>query len=77
VIFGNPKIGAPLQQCARTVAIDLPQKALVWEDASGKTWLGYNDPAYLQQRHGVSGCDEVMKKMTGALSNFATAATQP
>ena len=46
VIFGNPKIGAPLQQCARSVAIDLPQKALIWQDASGTTWLGYNDPAY-------------------------------
>lgn len=51
VIFGNPKGGTPLMQAAPTVAIDLPLKALVWEDAEGKIWLSYNDPAYLQHRH--------------------------
>ncbi len=53
LIFGSPKQGTPLMQEAPTVAIDLPLKALVWEDAAGKVWLTYNDPAYLQNRHGV------------------------
>src|SRR5450755_4770877 len=53
LIFGSPKGGTPLMQAAPTVAIDLPLKALCWEDAEGKSWLTYNDPAYLQQRHSV------------------------
>jgi uncharacterized protein (DUF302 family) len=53
LIFGNPKGGTPLMQAAPTVAIDLPLKALVWEDADGKVRLTYNEPAYIQQRHGV------------------------
>ncbi len=51
LIFGSPKGGTPLMQAAPTVAIDLPLKALFWEDADGKVWLTYNAPAYLQQRH--------------------------
>lgn len=77
VIFGNPKIGTPLMQCARSVAIDLPQKALIWEDADGNVWLAYNDPQYLKNRHAIEGCDEVIDKITGALGNFAKAATTP
>ena len=77
VIFGNPKIGTPLMKCAPTVAIDLPQKMLIWQDASGKTWLAYNDPAYLARRHDISGCEEPLKKVTGALANFSKAATAP
>ena len=76
VIFGNPKVGTPLMQCAQSVAIDLPQKALIWEDEAGQVWLGYNDPAYLQQRHGIEGCDAALKKVSGALNMFATAATR-
>jgi len=53
VIFGNPKAGTPLMLAAPSVAIDLPLKILVWEDALGKVWLSYNSPAYLQQRHGL------------------------
>ena len=53
LIFGNPKGGTPLMQAAPSVAIDLPLKILVWEDAEGHVWLSYNSPAYLQQRHGV------------------------
>jgi uncharacterized protein (DUF302 family) len=52
LIFGNPKGGTPLMQATPTVAIDLPLKALVWQDGDGKVWLTYNDPAYLQRRHG-------------------------
>jgi uncharacterized protein (DUF302 family) len=52
LIFGNPKGGTPLMLAAPSTAIDLPLKALVWEDADGKVWLSYNSPNYLQQRHG-------------------------
>ncbi|MEP1215908.1 MAG: DUF302 domain-containing protein [Marinobacter sp.] len=76
VIFGNPKVGTPLMQCAQSVAIDLPQKALIWEDSEGVVWLGYNDPEYLKQRHDIEGCDEVIEKVKGALENFAKAATE-
>lgn len=77
VIFGNPKVGTPLMQCSRSVAIDLPQKALVWEDAQGQVWLTYNDPAYLATRHAITGCEAVLEKVGGALQNFAAAATKP
>jgi len=53
LIFGNPKAGTPLMLAAPSVAIDLPLKILVWEDAEGKVWLGYNSAAYLQRRHGL------------------------
>jgi len=53
LIFGNPKAGTPLMLAARSVAIDLPLKILMWEDAQGRTWLSYNSPAYLKERHGV------------------------
>ena len=52
LIFGNPKGGTPLMLAAPSTAIDLPLKALVWEDADGKVWLSYNSPDYLEQRHG-------------------------
>ena len=53
LIFGSPKGGTPVMQAAPSIAIDLPLKMLVWEDAVGHVWLSYNSPAYLQQRHGV------------------------
>jgi uncharacterized protein (DUF302 family) len=53
VIFGSPKGGTPVMVAAPTLAIDLPLKALVWEDEGGKVWVSYNSPEYLQQRHGV------------------------
>ena len=77
VIFGNPKVGTPLMQCSQSTAIDLPQKALIWEDEKGQVWLSYNDPNYLVERHGITGCGEVIKKIETALSNFAKAATMP
>ena len=75
IIFGNPKVGAPLMQCGQSVAIDLPQKALIWEDEAGQVWLSYNGPKYLAKRHGIKGCDEVIKKLENALGNFAKTAT--
>ena len=77
VIFGNPKIGTPFMQCKQTVAIDLPQKALAWEDENAQVWLSYNDPQYIAERHEVEGCGEVIDKLSKALGNFATAATAP
>ena len=75
VIFGNPEVGSPLMKCGQSVAIDLPQKALIWTDAESNTWLSYNDPGYLKQRHGISGCEEVMSKIEKALSGISKAAT--
>ncbi len=77
VVFGNPKVGTPLMQCSQSVAIDLPQKALIWEDEAGHVWLSYNDPKYLAKRHGITECVNVIKKIEKALSNFAHAATSP
>lgn len=54
LIFGSPKAGTPLMLAAPSIAIDLPLKALVWEDAQGKVWISYNSPEYLEQRHGLS-----------------------
>jgi len=54
VIFGNARGGTPLMQAAQTLGIDLPLKALVWEDAGGVTWLSYNDPGWLAARHGAA-----------------------
>jgi len=59
IIFGNPKAGTPFMQCSQTVAIDLPLKALIWEDSSSEVWVGYNDPAYLAARHGAGECPVV------------------
>ena len=53
LIFGSPKAGTPLMLAAPSIAIDLPLKILIWEDSSGKVWVSYNSPAYLQQRHGL------------------------
>ena len=77
VVFGNPKVGTPLMLCSQSIAIDLPQKMLIWQDKDGNVHLGYNDPAYLKVRHGTEGCDEVLAKVTGALGKFAAAATAP
>jgi uncharacterized protein (DUF302 family)/uncharacterized membrane protein YidH (DUF202 family) len=54
LIFGNPKGGTPIMLAAPTAAIDLPMKALAWQDSSGKVWLSYNDPAYLMRRYGLT-----------------------
>jgi uncharacterized protein (DUF302 family) len=74
IIFGNPKVGSPLMKCQQSVAIDLPQKALIWKDDEAKVWLSYNDPGYLKQRHHISGCEKVLSKIEKALSGIAKAA---
>jgi uncharacterized protein (DUF302 family) len=74
IIFGNPKVGSPLMQCQQTVAIDLPQKALVWKDAQSQVWISYNDPKYLGKRHHISGCGETIAKIETALAGITEAA---
>ena len=73
IIFGNPNVGTKLMQSSQTTAIDLPQKILIWEDESGQTNISFNDPQYLAQRHAITGIDEVLGKIRGALGNFAEA----
>jgi uncharacterized protein (DUF302 family) len=75
LIFGNPKLGSNFFTSKQTSGIDLPMKALAWKDEKGQVWLTYNDPAYIAKRHGITDRDEVVKKMTGALSKFSAAAT--
>jgi uncharacterized protein (DUF302 family) len=76
VIFGNAKGGTPLMQANQAIGIDLPLKALVWQDASRDTWLSYNDPAWLAQRHGVGNEVEApVKAMTAMLGAVTRAAT--
>lgn len=68
LIFGNPKGGTLLMQAVQSIGIDLPLKALVWQDESGKSWIGYNDPHWLAARHGVvEGHEKLLDAMTAAL----------
>src|SRR5262245_63830795 len=68
LIFGNAKGGTPLMQSVQAIGIDLPLKALVWQDAAGTTWLSYNDPSWLAHRHGVGEPTEAaVKAMAAAL----------
>ncbi len=74
LIFGNPKVGSPLMKCQQVAALDLPQKALIWKDAEDAVYVSYNDPKYVQMRHNVTGCEEVLAKIEKALSTFTKAA---
>jgi uncharacterized protein (DUF302 family) len=76
LIFGKPEIGTPLMQSQPTIGIDLPLRVLVWEDEKGKTWLAYNEPAYLAKRHAIADGEETLKGMTAALAALAHAATR-
>jgi uncharacterized protein (DUF302 family) len=76
LIFGNPKGGTPLMQSAPSIGPDLPLKALAWEDAAGRTWLAYNDPQWLAQRHGLSGRPELVQRMSTVLDQLTDAATK-
>jgi uncharacterized protein (DUF302 family) len=76
LIFGAAKGGTPLMQSVQTIGIDLPLKALVWQDEAGTTWLSYNDPAYLAHRHGLgASASAAVKAMSGALKAIAAKAT--
>jgi uncharacterized protein (DUF302 family) len=77
LIFGNAKGGTPLMQATQTIGIDLPLKALVWQDGSGSTWLSYSDPAWLAKRHGLGHeVDATVGALTAALDALARAATK-
>jgi len=71
LIFGDPKTGTPLMNRYPSIAMDLPLKALVWESADGKTWISYNNPDFLQQRHGLE------KRPFEPMEQLLYAATQP
>ena len=76
ILFGNPNAGTVLMQCAATVAIDLPQKVLIWEDGQGKVQLAYTNPAFMKELHNIEGCDPVLEKITGLLASLAATATE-
>lgn len=71
IIFGNARGGTPLMQSVQTVGIDLPLKILVWQDAANNTWLSYNEPGWIAQRHGVSGAESTINKMADLLRAIA------
>lgn len=71
IIFGNPNLGTPLMQSDQSIAIDLPQKMLVFEDEAGQVSIAYNDPAFLAARHGITGQDDRIATIAGALANLA------
>jgi uncharacterized protein (DUF302 family) len=75
LIFGNASGGTPLMQAVQTIGIDLPLKALVWQDAAGETWLSWNDPAWLAIRHGLSGVEPVVGRLAALLEDVAKTAT--
>ena len=74
LIFGNPKMGTHFFTSNQTAGIDLPMKALAWQDKEGQVWLTYNDPSYIAGRHEIKNRSEIVKKMTGALNNLTNAA---
>lgn len=76
LIFGNARGGTPLMQAKQQAGIDLPLKVLAWEDSAGKTWLSYNDPGWIAQRHGLGHeADQTVKTLTAALAAIAKKAT--
>lgn len=77
LIFGNPKLGSHLMTSKQSAGIDLPLKALAWEDDKGKVWLSYNSPVYIASRHGVKDREKIIEKMSGALNKLSDVATKP
>ncbi len=76
LIFGNPKGGTPLMKASPTTAIDLPLKALAWEDAEGKVWLTYNRADYLKERHDIRGSDELLETLEKGLDAMTKRAVE-
>ena len=74
IMFGNPRLGTPLMQSAQTTGLDLPQKILVFQDDAKVVKISYNDPKYIQQRHGIDDIEEVLNKISGALDKITSAA---
>jgi uncharacterized protein (DUF302 family) len=76
IIFGDARGGTPLMQSVQTVGIDLPLKALVWQDASGTTWVSYNKPSWIALRHNIPNPEPTVSKMNAALSAISRKATE-
>ena len=76
LIFGNPKMGTPLMNSNQAIGLDLPMRAVAWEDAKGVTHLAYTDPAALKARYGIANRDALFAKMTKALKKFTTMAAK-
>ncbi len=74
LIFGNPKLGTHFFTSNQTAGIDLPMKALAWQDEKGQVWLTYNDPSYIAKRHSINDRDDIAKKMFGALDKMTAKA---
>jgi uncharacterized protein (DUF302 family) len=77
LIFGNPRAGTPLMQSRQTIGLDLPLRALVWEDGEGKVWLTYRRVEDLARQHQVTDRDEAVKALDHGLSGLAHAAAAP
>ena len=77
IIFGNARGGTPLMQSVQTIGIDLPLKVLVWQDAAGKTWISYNEPSWIVQRHGITEAEAIVTKMADQLSAISCTAAGP
>jgi uncharacterized protein (DUF302 family) len=75
IIFGNARGGTPLMQSAQRIGIDLPLKALVWQDAGGKTWLSYNEPTWIAQRHSLANAQQVVNNLAAVLSAIVRTAS--
>ena len=73
VIFGSAQVGTPIMQADQTVGIDLPLKALVWQDAAGETWISYNDPEWIAKRHGLG---DGLKPIIGKMQEVIAAVVQ-
>lgn len=74
IIFGNPKVGTLLMTCSKDMAIDLPQKVLISEDANQKVWLSYNNQQYLKERHNIQGCDMLIDNVSNVLKALSSEA---
>jgi uncharacterized protein (DUF302 family) len=75
LMFGNPQAGTPLMQGRQTIGLELPLRALVWEDESGKVWVTYNEPEFLARRHHLVDRDDVIKAVGVGLAALVRAAT--
>ena len=76
LIFGNPKLGTYLINSNQDVGIDLPMKVLAWQDDNFQTWVAYNDPRYVADRHEVGNREPIVKKMQGALDKLTNKAIE-
>ena len=74
ILFGNPKMGTPLMKAKQSMALDLPQRMAVYEDAQGKVHIVYNNPQVTAKKHQLEGQDEIIKKSSGALKMLANKA---